>query len=584
MVSKTNEEALEDLIAAALTGISPASRQADGGAALGETQPIYGPYDGYAPGHSQDFDAEYAIDKEYFWHFLEQTQPDQLDKLTNRPNWQRVLLDRLTRKIKKEGVLSVLKKGLSIDDAEFTLFYALPFNHDNPDLWTNFSDNIFSVTRQVHYSQSDPSLSLDMVLFINGIAIATIELKNQWTGQNFTHAKKQYINDRDPAETLLNFGRCLVHFALDTDEVWMTTKLAGEKTFFLPFNKGHNHGKGNPVNISTHKSAVPHLEKQRWDSASVGEQSGAPEKSGGHRSAYLWEEVLQRESLAAIIQHFVLLEGKQKDALGKKTMIFPRYHQLDVVRKLLAHAQAHGSGERYLIQHSAGSGKSHSITWTAFQLIELYHDQAKIGSSPYQGEAGRGSSFAPKVFDSIIVVTDRRALDKQLSDNIRAFSEVKNVVAHAERSRDLRAALESGKRIVITTIQKFPFIMDEIEDLSDRTFAVIIDEAHSSQGGRAADKMNISLGINLPNTKAGPSTEADEDVNENSDADSGATDAAPEPSLNQDRILSYMAGRKQGPNVSYFAFTATPKNSTLEKFGERQADGSFRPFHLYSMK
>lgn len=487
MVSQTNEKALENCIENAL---------------------VQGA--GYEKGSPADFDREFAIDTEKFWRFLETTQPNELAKVQDQPNWQRIILERFHRKAKKDGVLAVLKKGISINDADFTLLYSLPYNNANPAIRENFERNIFSVTRQVHYSESDPGLSIDMVLFVNGIALATMELKNPWSGQTVYHAKKQYCQDRDPKETLLNFGRCLVHFAVDPDEVWMTTKLAQKKTYFLPFNKGHNHGKGNPPNV----------------------------RSGGHKTAYLWEDVLTRDSLTNIIEHFALLEGDKKDPLHKKTLIFPRYHQRDVVRLLLRKAKEYGPGQKYLIQHSAGSGKSNSITWTAYQLIELYADGADH-----------------PVFDSVIVVTDRRVLDKQLRDNIKDFSEVKNIVAPAFRSADLKAALEQDKKIIITTIQKFPFIVDGIDDMSTKNFAVIIDEAHSSQSGQAADKMNLALG--------------------NDDE---------EPEDNQDRILKVMEGRKMSQNASFFAFTATPKNTTLEKFGVPTPDGGFEPFHLYSMK
>jgi type I restriction enzyme R subunit len=485
MVSQTNEQALENCI---------------------ETALVEGAR--YEKGDPADFDREFAIDRDKFWRFLETTQPEELAKVQDQPNWQRLILERFNRKVKKDGILSVLKKGISINDADFTLLYSLPYNDANPAIRENFGRNIFSVTRQVHYSESDPGLSIDMVLFINGMAIATMELKNPWSGQNVYHAKKQYCQDRDPKETLLNFGRCLVHFAVDPDEVWMTTKLAQDKTYFLPFNKGFNYGKGNPPNPN------------------------------GHKTAYLWEDILTRESLTTIIEHFVLLEGDKKDSLHKKTLIFPRYHQRDVVRRLLGHARAHGPGQKYLIQHSAGSGKSNSITWTAYQLIELYADGCDR-----------------PVFDSVVVVTDRRVLDKQLRDNIKDFSEVKNIVAPAFKSADLKEALEQGKKIIITTIQKFPFIVDGIEDMSSKNFAVIIDEAHSSQSGLAADKMNTAL---------------------SSDDD--------EPEDNQDRILKIMEGRKMSRNASFFAFTATPKNTTLEKFGQPTPDGGFEPFHLYSMK
>ena len=494
MVSQTNEQALENCIEKALVE----------GAR-------------YEKGDPTNFDREFAIDAEKFWRFLETTQPEQLAKVQDQANWQRLVLERFNRKVKKDGILSVLKKGISINDADLTLLYSLPYNDANPAVNENFERNIFSVTRQVHYSESDPNLSLDMVLFINGIALSTLELKNTWSGQTVYKAKEQYKNDRDPKEPLLQFGRCLVHFAVDTDEVWMTTKLAKDKTYFLPFNKGFKHGKGNPPN-------------KRTDST-----------SGGHKTAYLWEDILTRQSLATIIEHFALLEGKKKDPLAKKTYIFPRYHQREVVQKLLSHAKTHGPGQKYLIQHSAGSGKSYSITWSAYQLIELYAEGA-----------------THPTFDSVVVVTDRTVLDKQLRDDIKEFSEIKNIVAHAKHSSDLKAALESGKKIIITTIQKFPFIVEGIEDLSSKNFAVIIDEAHSSQSGQAADKMNIALS-----------------TGDGSDE---------EPEDNQDRILKLMAGRKMSPNASFFAFTATPKNTTLEKFGEHTPDGGFKPFHLYSMK
>lgn len=358
-----------------------------------------------------------------------------------------------------------------------------------------------------------------MVLFLNGLPLVTLELKNAWTGQTARyHGQRQYKNDRDAAQPLLQFGRALVHMAVDTDEVYMATKLSGQSTYFLPFNKGHNHGEGNPPNPN------------------------------GHKTSYLWEEVFTKESLAGIVQHFALLEGKASDPLSKKTLIFPRYHQLDVVRKLLDHTATHGVGHSYLIQHSAGSGKSNSITWSAYQLIETY---------PKYESAARGYSLEQPLFDSVIVVTDRRLLDKQLRENIRDFSDVKNIVAPAFRSSDLQSALENGKKIVITTIQKFPFIIKGIADLSDKRFAVIIDEAHSGQSGSAHDNMNRAMGAN------------GEDVD--------AEDA-------QDKILKAMQSRKMRGNASYFAYTATPKNNTLEKFGEKQKDGSYKPFHLYSMK
>ncbi len=356
---------------------------------------------------------------------------------------------------------------------------------------------------------------MDMVLFVNGLPIITMELKNPWSGQNARfHGIKQYKEDRDPKEPLLNFARCIVHFTIDTDEAYMTTRLDGAKTFFLPFNKGNNHGAGNPLNPN------------------------------GHKTAYMWEEIFTKHSLANIIQHFVRLDGKESDKLGSRTLYFPRYHQLDVVRKLIGDVTQNGVGKTYLIQHSAGSGKSNSITWSAYQLIEAY----------YQDEER-------PLFNSVIVVTDRKILDKQLRENIKSFSEIKNIVAPAYSSSELKTSLENGKKIIITTIQKFPFIVDGISDLSDKRFAVIIDEAHSSQSGTAHGKMNEAMGKRSINAN-----EYDEEL-----------DA-------QDIVLEIMRSRKMKGNASYLAFSATPKNATLEKFGTKQADGTKKEFHLYSMK
>jgi type I restriction enzyme, R subunit len=510
MVSQTNEQALEAAIEKCLTGMSSEALKA------GEQATNQGL--GFKVGAPSDFNMQYAIDDRFFWEFLENTQEEELEKIKrNSPSdWQRKLLERFDRLIKKHGVLHLLKKGLSVDDAHFHLMYPAPLASSSDKVKQNFEDNIFSCTRQIRYSQANPLQEIDMVLFINGIPLITLELKNAWTGQTARyHGQKQYREDRDISQPLLNFGRCLVHMAVDTDEVYMTTKLAGNSTFFLPFNKGHNHGKGNPPNPN------------------------------GHKTAYLWEEVFSKKSLANIIQHFVRLDGTSKDQLNKRTLFFPRYQQMDVVRKLVSHASEHGVGQTYLIQHSAGSGKSNSITWAAYQLIETYpKDESVYGSK----------GLDQPLFDSVIVVTDRRLLDKQLRDNIKEFSEVKNIIAPAHKSSELKSALENGKKIIITTIQKFPFIIDGIADLSDKRFAVIIDEAHSSQSGSAHDNMNRAMGKD----------EDEEDA--------------------QDKILKAMQSRKMRGNASYLAFTATPKNTTLEKFGVRQPDGSFEPFHLYSMK
>jgi len=478
MASQTNEEALENHIEKALLG------------------------QGFYKGENRDFNKEYAIDERRFWDFLETTQADELEKLKKDSSYKLKIIGRLDKMVKKYGILKILKKGLDVDDAHFRFFYLAPLASSGEETIKRFDANQWSVTRQVNFSNANPMLELDMVIFLNGLPIITMELKNHWTGQNARyHGIKQYKEDRDPKEPLLSFARCIVHFAVDTDEAFMTTRLDKGKTFFLPFNKGDNFTKGNPVNPN------------------------------GHKTAYVWEEIFTKNSLANIIQHFVRLDGE--------TLYFPRYHQLDVVRKLIDDVSQNGVGKTYLIQHSAGSGKSNSITWCAYQLIEAYHQNEDR-----------------PLFTSVIIVTDRKLLDKQLRDNVKSFSEQKNIVAPAYSSSELKSNLENGKKIILTTIQKFPFIVDGISDLSDKRFAVIIDEAHSSQSGSAHGKMNEAMGK--------------KDFDEEMDA--------------QDMILEVMKNRKMKGNASYLAFTATPKNTTLEKFGTRLEDGTFKPFHLYSMK
>ena len=511
MQSKTNEQALEAAIEKTLTGTCLEEIKSN---TVSEPAELYRSGNGYYIGAANDFNAKYAIDETRFWHFLESTQNKELEKLQRATDWKLKILERYDRMVKKYGILRLLRKGLEVEDAHFTLLYQLPMASSSQSVKDNFDKNEFSVTRQVRYNLENKREEIDMVVFINGLPVATLELKNPWTGQNAkVHGIRQYKKDRDNLQPLLNFGRCIVHFAVDTDEVYMCTKLAGDNSFFLPFNKGHNNGKGNPPNPF------------------------------GHKSAYLWEEVFTKESLVNIIQHFVRFDGKAKDTLSKRTLFFPRYHQLDVVRKILEHASKNGVNHTYLIQHSAGSGKSNSITWAAYQLIETYPEQ--------EGLPGAKGLQNP-LFDSVIVVTDRRLLDKQIRENIKQFSEVKNIVAPAYSSKELRESLEQGKKIIITTIQKFPIIVDDIADLSDKRFAVVIDEAHSSQSGTAAGSMNQAMGIG----------KTDEDE----------TDS-------QDKILKAMKA-----NASYLAFTATPKNATLERFGTKQEDGTFKPFHLYSMK
>ena len=493
MFSKTNEEALESSIEKYLLDNH-----------------------GYIKGHSKDFNKEYAIDEIRLFDFLEISQKDELDKLKRDSDYKQKILYQLSKMISKYGVLKILKKGISIADANFTLFYPAPLISSGDETRKKFNQNQFSVTRQLTYSTQNPSLEIDMVIFINGLPIITIELKNSAMsgyGQSAKyHGINQYKKDRDPKDRLLNFARCLVHFTFDTDEAYMSTKLEKDKTIFLPFNKGDKNSAGNPSNPN------------------------------GHKTAYIWEEIFSKASLADILQHFVRLDGKDTDKLESRNLYFPRYHQLDVVRKIIDDVSQNGVGKTYLIQHSAGSGKSNSITWCAYRLIEAYSAKDSMSERP--------------IFDSVIVVTDRKILDKQLRENIANFSEVKNIIAPAFSSAELKSNLENGKKIIISTIQKFPFIVEGIGDLSDKKFAIIIDEAHSSQSGTAHQKMNEAMG----------KKEFDNDM-----------DA-------QDMVLEIIKSRKLKNNASYFAFTATPKNSTLEKFGTKQDDGSFAPFHLYSMK
>ncbi len=416
MATLTNEQALESSIEKRLTGASKEELKALG-KSLADAQDAPANYrsgNGYYIGLPEDYNATYAIDESMFWNFLEHTQKDELAKLQKQSDWKLKILERLDRMIKKYGIIRIFRKGLEVDDAHFTMLYPLPLASSSKTVADNFESNMFSVTRQVHYSVSKPGEAIDMVLFVNGLPFATLELKNPWTNQNAkVHGQNQYKFERDINQTLLNFGRCIVHFAVDTDEVYMTTRLNGATTFFLPFNIGYNYGKGNPP------------------------------VAFGHKTSYLWDDILTRRSVANIIQHFVRFDGKETDPLAKKTLYFPRYHQLDVVRKLIADTSAKGVGQQYLIQHSAGSGKSNSITWAAYQLIEVY---------PQAKETPGGKGPDNPLFDSVIVVTDRRLLDKQLRENIKEFSEVKNIVAPAYSSADLKAALESGKRIIISTI------------------------------------------------------------------------------------------------------------------------------------
>jgi type I restriction enzyme R subunit len=510
MSSDTSEKGLESLIVTAMTGTSSPPLPAG---AVAEPLPTYG--GGWIHGRPQDYDREYVVDLAQLAAFLRATQPhpaEALDLLHDSPT-RRNFLSRLQGEISKRGVIDVLRKGLKHGPHHLDLFYgtATPGNTKAEE---RYAQNRFSVTRQLRYSRDETRLALDLALFINGLPIATFEVKNSLTKQTVADAVEQYKRDRDPRERLFEMGRCVAHFAVDDQEVHFCTHLKGKSAWFLPFNQGWHDGAGNPPN--------PH----------------------GLKTDYLWRHILTPYNLTDILENYAQIVASKDEKTGKKkrTPIFPRYHQLDVVRHLLRHAQAHGAGQRYLIQHSAGSGKSNSIAWLARQLVSLTHQ-------------GHG------LFDSILVVTDRRVLDKQIHDTIKGFGEVGAIIGHAEHAGDLRKFIEGGKKIIITTIQKFPFILDEIgSEPRGRRFAIIIDEAHSSQGGRTSAKMTQAL----------------------SEQDQAEDEETPE-----DRINRIMAARKMLPNASYFAFTATPKNKTLEIFGQAFKEGGrvkHRPFHSYTMK
>ena len=480
---------------------------------------------GYVQGDPQDYDREHAVDLAKLLQFLSATQPETYEALgigeeDGSSNPRRTqFLQRLQGEIAKRGVVDVLRGGIKHGPAHVDLFYGTP-TPGNVKAAERFAANIFSVTRQLRYSRNETALSLDMAVFINGLPIATFELKNKLTKQTVLDAVQQYQRDRDPKELLFQFGRCVVHFAVDDHEVRFCTHLKGKGSWFLPFDKGYNDGAGNPPNPA------------------------------GLATDYLWKETLSKEGLTDILENYAQVVEEKDEKTGKKRykQIFPRYHQLKVVRMLLADAKQNGVGRRYLIQHSAGSGKSNSIAWLAHQLVGLEHESKAL-------------------FDSVIVVTDRRVLDKQIRDTIKQFAQVSATVGHAEHSGDLRKFLKAGKKIIITTVQKFPFILDEIGDEHRQSkFAIIIDEAHSSQGGKTTAAMNRVLEETAP--YGGSDDEGEETV--------------------EDKINKIMEGRKMVTNASYFAFTATPKNKTLEIFGEPdpQPDGTVKhhPFHSYTMK
>lgn len=469
---------------------------------------------GYEQGSNADYNRDYAIDETRLFRFLSATQPNEMEKLgVFKSDLKKAqFLNRLRGEIAKRGIIDVLRNGIKVYPADLVMFYLTP-SEKNIKAKALFEQNIFSVTRQLQYSKDATRLALDLCIFINGLPVITCELKNQLTKQNVDDAVYQYKTDRDPKELLFQFKRCMVHFAVDDARVKFCTKLDGKASWFLPFDKGYNDGAGNPPNPS------------------------------GIMTDYLWKDILEKYMLAHIIENYAQVVEKVDQETKKKTytQIFPRYHQLSAVESLLSDVRHNGVGQRYLIQHSAGSGKSNSIAWLAHQLVGLEKN----------GKA---------IIDSVVVVTDRVILDKQIRDTIKQFMQVSSTVAWAEHSDDLRKAINGGKKIIITTVHKFPIILDSIgSEHKGRSFAIIIDEAHSSQSGNMSAKMNIVL--------SGEVTGEEEDF--------------------EDKINRLMEGRKMLKNASYFAFTATPKNKTLEMFGIPYQDGDeikHRPFHVYTMK
>ena len=469
---------------------------------------------GYEQGANDDYNKEYAVDEIRLFRFLNDTQPREMAKLgvNNSDQKKRQFLNRLSGEIAKRGIIDVLRNGVKAYPADLIMFYFTP-TENNEKSKRMFEKNIFSVTRQLRYSIDASKLALDLCLFINGLPVVTIELKNHFTGQSTADAVEQYKEDRDPRDTLFSFKRCMVHFAVDDQTIMFCTKLAGKGSWFLPFNKGYNDGAGNPPNPD------------------------------GIMTDYLWKDILTKWKLSRIIENYAQVVVDEDPDTKKKTVkqIWPRYHQLDCVEKLLTDVKQNGVGKRYLIQHSAGSGKSNSIAWLAHQLIGLEQD-------------------GHPMIDSVIVVTDRRILDKQIRNTIKQFMQVKNTVVWAQHSRDLKKAIQDGKRIIITTVEKFPYISQEIgQEHINNHFAIIIDEAHSGQSGRNSANMNLAL--------SGMASDNEMD--------------------NEDKINAIVEGRKLVKTASYFAFTATPKNKTEEIFGtpyEEDGEIKHRPFHVYTMK
>ncbi len=523
----TSEQDFESVIERFLTGqsVSPKPVRPDS-AAEGRSEYGSGDFTQYRSRKQEDYDRTSCLDAEILFDFIRASQAETWEKLKQQHgvHVKERFLKRLVSEIERRGTLDVLRKGVTDLGCYFHLAYFKPETALNEEHRRLYRSNVLSIIRQVHYSLKNEN-SIDVVLFLNGLPVFTAELKNPVKGQNVENAVWQYKKDRDPKEPLLKFGRCLAHFAVDTDLVFMTTHLQGTSTEFLPFNRGHENGAGNPPNPN------------------------------GFRTAYLWESIWQPDSVLDIINHFLrrvdVLDENGRPT-GKKKLIFPRYHQLDLVRNLVADARELGPGQSYLVEHSAGSGKSNTIAWLAHQLAGLHDEKDK------------------RVFDTIIVITDRRVLDQQLRQTVKSFEQTRGLVSAIDKQKSSRLAeaLEAGKDIIVTTLQTFPFVAEKLTAVKSKTFAVLIDEAHSSQTGETTRSLKRTL--------AAPSLE------EASKEDEGPA-SDDEDEINA-RIEALMKNTGRLPNVSFFAFTATPKGKTLELFGTPQSDGSFRSFSLYPMR
>lgn len=526
MTPDISEKCFEDAIEEALLSRPEGSAEAEASSANKLSREPYGDWlpGGYERRRPDEYDHSLCLIPGDVIAFIYATQPEEWKKLEQHYGLEakEKFLARLSREIEKRGVLDVLRNGVKDSGCRFRLAFFHPASGLNEEMQRKYEANIFGVVRQLQYSEQSAK-SIDLVLFLNGIPIFTAELKNPLTGQNVEHAVRQYRFDRDPREPLLSFRRCLAHFAVDPDLVYVTTCLAGAETSFLPFNQGKYGGAGNPP---------------------------VPPTRGGYATSYLWERIWARDSVLELIQHFIQdveVEDEDGRKTGERVLIFPRYHQLDAVRRLVRDAREKGPGQHYLVQHSAGSGKTNTIAWLAHRLSILHDSEDK------------------RVFDSIVVITDRRVIDRQLQSTVKQFEQTLGIVENIDKtSRQLKEALEGGKTIIVSTLQKYPVIAGNIQEMPGKRFAVIMDEAHSSQSGESVKGLKSVLAVDtLEEAEAEDSVET-EDL--------------------EDVVAEEMRKRGKLPNVSFFAFTATPKAKTLELFGTKRPDGKVEPFSLYSMR